>query len=163
MVVLTSGDTVWAALYAWVSTTDQGIIRQHEANLAACERYGWIPVEYDDPRLSASRFAKRDGGSNRQEWRRLLADLTAGKIDVLVLWEPSRGDRQLTGWLALLDACRKHGVRVLSRSDPGTPAHEVGLGPLEDDYVVAGPMQERRCRASGDRSPDNADPHACGP
>src|SRR5436190_1710483 len=22
-------------------------------------------------------------------------------------------------------------------------------------------MQERRCRASGDRSPDNADPHAC--
>jgi hypothetical protein len=53
-----------------------------------------------------------------------------------------------------------HGRR---RSDPGTPAHEVGLGPLEDDYVVAGPMQERRCRTSGDRSPDNADPHAFRP
>ena len=31
---------------------------------------------------------------------------------------------------------------------------------FEDGYVVAGPMQERRCRASGDRSPDNADSHA---
>jgi hypothetical protein len=27
----------------------------------------------------------------------------------------------------------------------------------------AGPMQERRCRVSGDRSPDDADPHACRP
>ena len=46
------------------------------------------------------------------------------------------------------------------RADPGTPAHQVGLGPLEDDHVVAGPVQERRCRASGDRSPDDADSHA---
>jgi hypothetical protein len=50
-----------------------------------------------------------------------------------------------------------HGRR---RTDPRTPAHQVGLGPLEDGYVVAGPVQERRCRASGDRSPDNADSHA---
>jgi hypothetical protein len=42
-------------------------------------------------------------------------------------------------------------------TDPGTPAHQVGPGPLEDDYVVAGPVRERCCRASGDRSPDNAD------
>src|SRR5215510_6873854 len=39
------------------------------------------------------------------------------------------------------------------RSDPGTPAHQVGPGPLKDDYVVAGPMQERRCHAPGDRPP----------
>src|ERR1700722_427411 len=47
--------------------------------------------------------------------------------------------------------------------DPGTPAHQAGLRPLEDGYIVAGPVQERRCRASGDRSPDNADPHAACP
>src|ERR1700691_3746944 len=59
------------------------------------------------------------------------------------------------------DASRGH---VLPRGgdyeDPGTPAHQAGLGPLQDGYVVAGPMQERRCRASGDRSSDNADSHA---
>ena len=49
------------------------------------------------------------------------------------------------------------------RTDPGTPAHQIGLGPLEDGYVVARPMQQRRCRASGDRSPDNADSHAYRP
>ena len=44
--------------------------------------------------------------------------------------------------------------------DPGTPAHQAGLGPLEDGYIVAGPVQERRRRAPGDRSTDNADSHA---
>lgn len=31
---------------------------------------------------------------------------------MLVLWEPSRGDRQLTGWSVLLDTCRRHGVMI---------------------------------------------------
>jgi hypothetical protein len=53
-----------------------------------------------------------------------------------------------------------HGRR---RTDPGTTAHQVGLGPFEDGDVVAGPMQERRYRASGDRSPDDADSHAARP
>lgn len=112
MSTLTCQDTIRAGLYARVSTTDQSLIRQHEANLAACERYHWTPVEYDDPGLSASRFAKRGGGDDRKEWRRLIADLAAGKLDVLVLWEPSRGDRQLTGWSTVLDTCRKHGVKI---------------------------------------------------
>jgi hypothetical protein len=61
-----------------------------------------------------------------------------------------------------VDQTVRHHVLPCGRhhKDPGTAAHQVGLGPLEDDYVVPGPMQERRCRASGDRSPDNADSHA---
>jgi site-specific DNA recombinase len=112
MTVITREDAPRAALYARVSTTDQSVIRQHEANLAACERAGWAPVEYDDPGLSASRFAGRNGGASRKDWGRLLADLAAGRIGVLVLWEASRGDRQLASWSALLDACRKHGVLI---------------------------------------------------
>ena len=111
-ITTTSADTIRAALYARVSTTDQSLIRQHEANLVACQQAGWEPAVYDDPGLSASRFAKRGGGADRPEYRRLLADLTAGRVGVLVLWEPSRGDRQLTGWSVLLDTCRRHGVLI---------------------------------------------------
>ena len=46
------------------------------------------------------------------------------------------------------------------RRGGGWPAHQAGLGPLEDGYLVAGPVQGRRRRAPGDRSPDNADSHA---
>jgi len=48
-------------------------------------------------------------------------------------------------------AAGRDGVNGL---DPGAPAHQVGLGPLEDDDVVAGPVQECRGHASGDRAPD---------
>lgn len=61
-ITATRADTIRAALYARVSTTDQSLIRQHEANVAACQQAGWEPVVYDDPGLSASRFAKRGGG-----------------------------------------------------------------------------------------------------
>ena len=60
-----------------------------------------------------------------------------------------------------VDQAVRHHVLPRGRrhKDPGATAHQVGLGPLEDDHVVAGPVQQRRRRASGDRSPDNADSH----
>jgi DNA invertase Pin-like site-specific DNA recombinase len=108
--VTTRQDTVRAALYARVSTTDQSVARQYEANRQAAADAGWHVTEYEDPGKSASRYAKRGGGASRAGWSRLLTDLSAGAIDVLVLWEPSRGDRQLTGWSQLLDTCRAAGV-----------------------------------------------------
>jgi hypothetical protein len=52
------------------------------------------------------------------------------------------------------DASRRHVLpRGGENEDPGAPAHQAGLGPFEDGYIVAGPVQERRHRASGDRSP----------
>jgi DNA invertase Pin-like site-specific DNA recombinase len=41
-----------------------------------------------------------------------MADLRAGRFDVVVLWEPSRGDRRLTGWSEFLDECRDRGVLI---------------------------------------------------
>jgi DNA invertase Pin-like site-specific DNA recombinase len=108
----TAADTITAGLYGRVSTTDQSVIRQHTENLDACEKYGWRPAEYADEGLSASRFAGRHGGANRRDWGRLLADLSASRLAVLILWETSRGDRQLAGWATLLDTCRKHGVLI---------------------------------------------------
>src|SRR5258707_13672162 len=105
-------DVITAALYQRVSTTDQALGRQYEENRAAVARHGWRAVEYEDPGQSASRFARPGGGASREQWGRLLADLAAGKIGVLVLWEASRGDRQLAGWAQLLDTCRKHGVLI---------------------------------------------------
>src|SRR5690349_176438 len=66
------------------------------------------------------------------------------------------------GGEGLIDQTARHHVLPHGhrRTDPGTPAYQVGLGPLEDGYVVTGPVQERRCRTAGDRSPDNADSHA---
>ena len=107
-------------MYARVSTADQSIARQHAENLAACERHGWRPEEYDDPGLSASRFAGRKGGANREHYGRLLADLSAGRLQVLIFWEVSRGDRQLAAWATLLDVCRRHAVLIYITSEDYT-------------------------------------------
>src|SRR5260370_35276641 len=57
-----------------------------------------------------------------------------------------------------IDQTVRHHVlpRRRQRSDPGTPAPEVGLGPLEDDYVVAGPIRERRRTRPADPSPEES-------
>ena len=71
----------------------RSIDEQNKANREECERHGWtIADRYADPRLSASRFATKD----RPEYKRLLADVEAGKLDVVVLlgvvaWWPRGG------------------------------------------------------------------------
>jgi DNA invertase Pin-like site-specific DNA recombinase len=103
-----------AAPYERVSTLAGGskarsIDEQNEANAKAIAEHGWIAAgRYQDPGRSASRFARRD----REEYDRLTADLGRGAFDVLVLWEPSRGGRNLTIWSGLLDKCRERGVKV---------------------------------------------------
>ena len=87
----------------------RSIEEQNKANQAECDRNGWTITErYEDPGLSASRFATKD----RPEYRRLLADIRAGKLDVVVLWESSRGDRELAGWALFLNACREARTRI---------------------------------------------------
>lgn len=72
-----------------------------------CEREGWVAVDYGD-RVSASRFGTRERGS----WSELCVDITAGKLDVVVLWSSDRGDRTAATWLWFLEQCRKHGVKL---------------------------------------------------
>jgi len=69
---------------------------------------GWtVAVKYSDG-VSASRF----GTKARPDWERLLADIDAGRIDALVLWESSRGDRDAETWLGLLTRCRTRKVLI---------------------------------------------------
>lgn len=72
-----------------------------------CLEQGWEERPYSD-KVSASWFGTKQRGG----WADLLADLDAGELDVLVLWESSRGDRRLTEWSRLLDTCVDRGVRI---------------------------------------------------
>src|SRR5258707_8143462 len=107
-------DTVRAGLLARVSNkgsngTDRSIDQQNQANRDACDRRAWtIAAEYADLE-SASRFAGPKGGANREDYKRALADVKAGLLDILVMWEPSRGSRELENWSHLLNACRAAG------------------------------------------------------
>lgn len=81
---------------------------QHEENEAVARRSGWTVVERYEDVMSASRFAAKA----RKDWPRLLADVEAGKLDVVILWESSRGSRVAREWIGFLDLCREHGVLV---------------------------------------------------
>ena len=55
---------------------------------------------------SASRYARKA----RENWQTILGMLA--EIDIVLLWEASRGDRTLASWIGLLDACRANGVLI---------------------------------------------------
>ncbi len=60
--------------------------------------------------VSASRF--RASYRARGGWEKVLAAVDGGDLDVLVLWESSRGDRDAETWLGLLALCRKRDVKI---------------------------------------------------
>jgi len=102
-----------AVLYTRVSFDRKGRARsveqQAEEARTACEENSWtITRELSDNDRSASRFARKD----RPEYAELLELLESGTVDVLVLWEPSRGDREAERWLKLLRICRENGVLI---------------------------------------------------
>jgi site-specific DNA recombinase len=104
---------VRAGLYQRVSDDQDGrsrsVEQQNAAGQLAAQRYGWDVVHvYNEPGISASRYARR----TRPEWARLMADIKARQLDVIIMWEPSRGSRELEAWAAFLNACRKSGCRI---------------------------------------------------
>jgi DNA invertase Pin-like site-specific DNA recombinase len=81
---------------------------QREENRAEIDANGWLAAaDYEDTE-SASRFARRE----REDWLRLLEDIENDRLDVVVLWEPSRGSRELEDWIAFLRRCREHDVLI---------------------------------------------------
>ena len=102
-----------AGLYMRVSddqdARSRSVVQQASEVRADAEREHWrVVAEFEEPDRSASRFAKRD----RPQWTQLMDGLRAGRFDVVVLWEPSRGDRKLTGWSTFLDECRARNVLI---------------------------------------------------
>ncbi|WP_270889895.1 recombinase family protein [Pedococcus sp. 5OH_020] len=115
-----------AAVYARVSqdrAEGRSVSEQEAESRRACANNGWaVAAVYADNDVSASRFTTK----RRADWTRLVSDLDSGMFDVLVLWEPSRGSRDLVTWAALLDVCRRQKVLLHVTShgrtyDPGNP------------------------------------------
>lgn len=104
---MSESDASSAVIYGRNSSAKQKSIDDQQAeNRAAAVANGWaITAELADP-SSASRYATRI----RKNWVLLLELLP--ETDVVVLWEPSRGDRSLGSWVAFLDSCRDHAVRI---------------------------------------------------
>jgi DNA invertase Pin-like site-specific DNA recombinase len=87
--------------------------QQHDENLAAIMRQGWVlaPGEpYRDTDRSASRYAKKQ----REDFKRLIDDLESGDFgaDVLAIWESSRGSRRVGEWVDLVDLCKERKVQI---------------------------------------------------
>lgn len=81
---------------------------QTHAGRETCAANGWTLVgELRDGR-SASRFST--ARQTRPAWVELQTRLP--DVDMIVLWEPSRGDRTLGSWITFVDACRTHGVKI---------------------------------------------------
>ena len=110
-----------AALYARVSTTGHGQdigLQLDELRQVARQR-GWEPVVYSDEGVSG----KKD---SRPGLDRMMADVQAGKLDLVAVWKLDRLGRSLQHVLALLDTLTSHGVAFVSLRDSGldttTPA-----------------------------------------
>lgn len=87
---------------------ERSIDEQLDENREACSAHDWaVAQEYHDA-MSASRFAR----SVRADWFRCLADIAAGELDIVVVWETSRASRELEDWARFLTLCRKNQVRI---------------------------------------------------
>lgn len=77
---------------------------------------GWtLTGRYSDA-VGASSYSTK----KRDDWARVQADVAAKAFDVLVLWEPSRGDRKPGEWLAFLESCKANGVHIYILTDERT-------------------------------------------
>lgn len=85
-------DTVRAGAYCRISSDPddkrEGTDRQRKDTATLCEVKGWELVDYyvDDDRSASN-------GKERPEWRRLLADIKAGRIDAIAAWDQDRSWR----------------------------------------------------------------------
>ena len=109
---------VRCAIYTRVST-DQGLEQdfnsldaQHDASQAYIRSQahaGWTPVrgKYDDGGFSG-------GNTDRPALQRLLDDVGAGKVDVIVVYKVDRLTRSLADFAKLVELFDKHGVSFVS-------------------------------------------------
>ena len=150
-----------AVVYGRNSSAKQKSIKdQLTLCLADVEAQGWTLAgePLSDP-SSASRYKTKE----RANWARLLEMLP--DIDIVVLWESSRGDRTLITWVAFLDSCREHGVRIhaVSHSRTYDPRKGRDYKTLAEDGVSsayeADLISERVLRGQGESAAEGK-PHS---
>jgi site-specific DNA recombinase len=100
-----------ADLYTRKSTIDtaKSLVGQESEARRDAERFGWqIAQVFSDPELSGSRFARKP----RPDFQALLTHIRSGGCRGLVLWESSRGSRNLSEWIGLLELCRDQRIPI---------------------------------------------------
>jgi site-specific DNA recombinase len=112
------------------------VSEQHDENGKAAARRGVsLGKPYTDNSVSASRY----GTKARDGFTDLLADLEAGRFgaDELWLWETSRGSRQVSEWVQIINACERAGVVVYITTHDRTydPANGRDRRSLQEDAV----------------------------
>lgn len=100
-----------ALIYTRVSRDPKQRLRsvkeQEQECRAWCRREGWTVTHVvTDSDRSASRYATRP----RDGYTEALAVVRDRKVDVLVAWEASRAQRDLSAYVALRSECEKHNV-----------------------------------------------------
>lgn len=86
----------------------KSISEQIDAGQDVADQQGWSVAGVYQDGTSASRKARKA----RDDWPRVLTDIKTGGMDVLILWESSRGDRTPESWFAFLSSCRDNRVKV---------------------------------------------------
>jgi DNA invertase Pin-like site-specific DNA recombinase len=143
---------------------DTSIAEQLELGVKRCATEGWDRAgEYSD-RVSASRYAR----SQRDDWPRLLDALTRPDVNVLWLWECSRGDRRLSTWAAMLETCRDNKVRIFVETHGRLydMANERDMRTLQEDGVDSeyeSAKTSKRTKRSAAARAEAGRPHAGAP
>lgn len=136
------GAPLRAVIYNRASADKSGqrvsVESQDTENHAWCEREGWeVVATVTDNDRSATRYATRE----REGYKQICAGLASGqwgKVDLLVMWESSRGERTMDGHVELRHLCSQLGVklayrgRVLNMAD-GDDRFSAGLDALVDE------------------------------
>ena len=118
------------AVYTRVSTDDgldqeyNSIDAQRDAGhayIASQRAEGWIPVadDYDDPAYSG-------GNMDRPGLKRLLVDIEAGRIDIVVVYKIDRLTRSLTDFSKMIELFERHGVSFVSVTQQFNTTNSMG-------------------------------------
>jgi DNA invertase Pin-like site-specific DNA recombinase len=125
------------AVYCRVSTDERldqefnSIDAQREAGaayIASQRAEGWIPVadDYDDPAFSG-------GNMDRPALKRLMADIGAGQIDIVVVYKIDRLTRSLSDFSRMVEVFERQGVSfvaVTQQINSATPMGRLMLNVL---------------------------------
>lgn len=127
-----------------ISTDSQAIGCQDVA-----DDEGWKVVGpvYCDNDISASKYSKKV----REDWPRLIADLEAGRFDIIIMWESSRGSRKLSEWSRFLETAAERGVliHIVTHERTYDPRNERDWKTLATDGVDAEVESSRTSKRVG--------------
>jgi len=105
--------TPTALIYARVSQDPKqkgrSVAEQERDCRQWAERERWDLLE---PVIDNGISASRHGKKKRPGWEQVKAALATGTVDILLMWEASRAQRNLTAYTELRDLCTKYGVKL---------------------------------------------------